>query len=110
MAGIVSIDINNGVMMRAQDMSAIKSNADSRPAVEQFDLQQLTEREHEENLTRVQDPNEIEREDFNFDARNKGSNEYEDLYGKKKKKKKGDENREGSFSLKNSSGSFDISI
>lgn len=108
MAAITSIDINNGVTMRAQDMSIIKANEDARPHVEHFDLQMALDREHEENLSKIQEQADIEKENFRFDAKEEGGGAYSNQ--ERKKKKKEDEESEGSFSLKNPSGSFDITI
>ncbi len=109
MAMISSIDINNGVMLRNQDMSMIKAHEDARPALEQAMLQETNDKEHYDDLTRVVEADNVEQQDNKFDAREKGSNEYTDNR-KKKKKSDSDEDEEGSFRQKFSTSTFDITI
>ena len=110
MALINSIDINTGVMMRAQDIGALKVNQDQRPAVEQFELQMINETERDERLDTIQDLEELQQEEFRFDAREESSNQYQQNRGKKKKKENEESDEEGSFHLKGSGSTFDISI
>ena len=110
MALINSIDINNGVMMRAQDIGTMKVNQDQRPVVEQFELQMINENERDERLDTIQDLEELQQEEFRFDAREESSNQYQQNRGKKKKKENEESDEEGSFRLKGSGSTFDISI
>ncbi len=109
MAGINSIDLNSGVTMRAQDMTILKANEDRKPFVEQFDLQVKTERQNEENQGKVKETEETEAENFRFDAREEGKNQYED---RRKKREHSEEEEETTnvFMEKTEGGSFDVSI
>ena len=109
MAMISSIDINNGVMMRNQDMSMIKAHEDARPAVEQAVLQEDNAQQSHDNLSRVNEADNVEDPDFKFDAREEGSNEYTNNRKKKKKEDKKEET-EGSVRPKYVGNSFDMTI
>ena len=107
MAAITSIDINNGVMMRAQDMTILKANEDSKPFVEQAALHQAAKQQEEEGHTKVKEADNVDQEEYRFDAREGSSNQYSGNRQRKKKKKQEDD---GKIVVKGKTSGFDISI
>ena len=104
---IGSYDINNGVLLRTQDIGALKSSEDIRPQVQQFDMQYQTNKTEANAAESVQQFNNAENPESErkFDARDKGSNKYE-YFGSRTKKKAED----GKVRIKDTHTGFDVSV
>ena len=79
-----------GAFMRAGDAGAIKAAEDSRPQADQSAFQVRFEKEKERDLKSVQASDETQEERPKFDAREKGSNEYQ----RRKKQEDKDKDKE----------------
>lgn len=88
-----------GQITRAQDFTSIKHNEDTRPMVEQANFSQQMTKQIERQVSRVNEGKQPEYQEKNFDAKEKGSNEYNGDGGKSRKKKL-EENADGKVLLK----------
>lgn len=100
----------NGMIQNTQDVSAVRHQENTRPAVEQQNIQiqeRQKELEHAQNVNAKDNANQQQKK---YDAKEKGSNEYEKR-NRKKKKEKPEDMPDGSVKLKMTmSGGFDIKI
>lgn len=97
----------SGMMQRSDDIGTIKHQQDTRPAVEQQNLQTQMVKKSEEMRHQVLNPENSEKTDTHADAREKGKNEY--FYRKQSGNKKKEES-DGTVIKKNSGGGFDVKI
>lgn len=88
-----------GQITRAQDFTTIKHNEDTRPMVEQANFGQQMTKQIERQVKRVNEGKQPEYQEKNFDAKEKGSNEYRGDGGKSRKKKL-EENADGKVLMK----------
>lgn len=88
-----------GQITRAQDFTSIKHNEDTKPMVEQANFSQQMTKQIERQVSRVNEGKQPEYQEKNFDAKEKGSNEYNGDGGKSRKKKL-EENADGKVLLK----------
>lgn len=96
-----------GQIVRGQDFSNIKHAEDNKGAVEQSQITARTDQAVELKLQHVNDAEQTENRQKKFDAKDKGSNEYNGDGGQKKKKKESD----GVVVIKGASpGGFDLKI
>ncbi len=97
----------NGMVQRTQDVSTLKQNEDNKPVFQQQVLGTKLEKETQQQLQQVNHGENAENYQKKYDAREKGSNEYEQhrKEGKKKAAKK-----DGKVLPKTSMGGFDIKI
>ena len=104
--------VDNGVIQRTQDIGTIKQHEDSRPTVQQQNLGIQQERREDQLTHQVQQPDRKENDGYRYDAREKGSNEYEDRRKKKKRQKESakEEQTDGKVIYKGHTSSFDIKI
>ena len=100
----------NGMIQRTQDVGNLKQNEDSRPAVQQQNIEIKQEKQEDNLAHKVQDTEEKENFSFRYDAKEKGSNSYSRDDTKKKKKQKSMEGTDGSVRPKERKCSFDIKI
>ena len=100
----------NGMIQRTQDVSTLKQNEDNRPVVEQQTIFSQEMKKVEQNLHQVVHAREKENAGYRYDAKEKGSNEYEGNGGKKGQKKKKEDQSEGKVIFKGQKSSFDIKI
>ncbi len=77
-----------GQILRTQDFSHIKQQDDQRPEINQTLLQQQMAKTETRQMTRVNSRTDIENQMKNFDAKEKGSNEYHGDGGRKRRQKK----------------------
>ena len=96
----------NGMVPRSQDMSIIKQNEDNKPAFDQQILATKNQEETQQSLKQVKQGDDAENYQKKYDAREKGSNEYEQNRRKGKKKAE----KDGKVIPKASMGGFDIKI
>ncbi len=97
----------SGIVQRSQDMSALKQNEDNKPMVQQQNVQTQFAKETIHHMHQVNHANDSDNPEKKFDAREKGSNEYENHRTKKKKKK---EENSGKVNAKASARGFDMKI
>ena len=97
----------NGMIQRTQDVGALKQQEDSRSMVEQQSIQAHMKTQEHRQLNQVNHANNAEEHEKRYDAKEKGSNEYE---GQQKKKKKPETKENGKVVSKQESGHFDIKI
>lgn len=101
--------VMNGMIQSTQDISAMKQNEDNKPIVQQQNIQ-IHQRQQEEHLQQqVQKSQESEREEYRYDAREKGNNNYEGNSRKKKQHKKETE-EDGKVIFKGQGSSFDVKV
>lgn len=100
----------NGMIQRTQDVGNMKQAEDNKPVVEQHNIQVHQRKQEEQLAHKVQDTQEKENFAFRYDAKEKGSNEYEGNGGKKGQKKKKEDQSEGKVIFKGQKSSFDIKI
>lgn len=109
----ISPVVLNGMTQRTQDISNLKQQDDNKPIVQQHNLNVQQEKQTDKLTHQVKDPEEKENEGYRYDAKEKGSNQYEGD-GKSKKKHKNESEKEyskdGKVIFKGQSASFDIKI
>ncbi len=88
-----------GQITRAQDFTTLKHNDDSKGMVEQANVGQQMTRQIERQVNRVNKGDQPEYHEKHFDAKDKGSNEYNGDGGRSRKRKPG-ENPDGKVLLK----------
>lgn len=96
----------SGVIQRTQDIGAIKQQEDSRPFIEQQNIQAQLKSQEYRQMKQVNHAEDANQHEKRYDAKEKGSNEYE---GQQKKKKK-NPSKEGAVVLKQESTHFDMKI
>lgn len=97
-----------GIMQRSDDIGMIKQQQDSRPAVEQQNVQTQMVKKADEMRHQVLNPENSNKTDTHADAREKGKNEY--FYRKKTGNKKTSEQLEGKVVKKCAGGGFDVKV
>ena len=97
----------SGAISRTQDFAILKHNEDNRGAVEQVNIAQIARKEEEDKATTVNVTDEVSNYNKRFDAKEKGSNEYNGDGGKHREQKQ--ENHDGTVKIKSES-TFDIRI
>lgn len=97
-----------GQITRAQDFTSIKHNDDIKPMVEQENFGQQMTKQIERQASRVNEGKQSEFHDKGFDAKEKGSNEYNGDGGRSRKKKLS-ENADGKVIMKRVD-NFDFSV
>lgn len=97
-----------GQITRAQDFTSIKHNEDTRPMVDQANFGQQMTRQIERQVSRVNEGKQPEYQEKNFDAKEKGDNEYNGDGGRARKKKL-EENADGKVLMKKAD-HFDFSV
>lgn len=97
----------NGIVPRTQDMSVIKHQEDNKPLVEQQNIQTQLKAQEERHLKQVNHADDAHENKKKYDAKEKGSNQYED---RRNKKKKPNEKKQNTVTLKQGSGRFDMKI
>ena len=96
----------NGLIPRTQDFSAIKQQEDNKPVIEQHNIQENLKLHEERQLKQVNHADDANQHQKKYDAKEKGSNEYQ---GNQKKRKKPEEKKDGVV-LKQASGRFDMKV
>ena len=97
----------SGVVQRSQDMSTVKQNEDNKPMLQQQNVQTQFAKETIHHMQQVNHANDSDNPEQKFDAKEKGSNEYED---RRKKKKKQEEKNSGKVMPKAIRGGFDMKV
>lgn len=76
----------NGTIARVQDFSAIKQNEDQKGLIDQSNLQNHFNKEIQERPHQVNHADDADFHNRKFDAKDKGSNQYEGDGGKNRRK------------------------
>lgn len=97
----------SGVVQRSQDISSLKQNEDNKPMLQQQNVQTQFAKDTAQHMHQVNQANDSDNPEQKFDAREKGSNEYENLCRQKKKKK---EDNSGKASAKTPTRGFDMKV
>lgn len=97
----------SGVVQRSQDMSTVKQNEDNKPMLQQQNVQTQFAKETVHHMQQVNHANDSDNPEQKFDAREKGSNEYEN---RRNKKKKQEGKNSGKVMAKAVRGGFDMKI
>ena len=97
----------NGMIPASQDISAIKQNDDNRAALMQGTTQNRVEKKTDERLNSVRSGDNVENNQGQFDAKEKGDNDYQGDGGRGRKKI--EEDNDGKVFIKDKGG-FDITI
>ncbi len=101
------VDIS-GIMQRSDDIGIIKHQQDSRPAVEQQNVQAQMVKKADEMRHQVINPENSSKTDTHADAREKGKNEY--FFRRKSGNKKKDSKLEDKIIRTHSNTNFDVKI
>jgi len=82
----------NGMVQRTQDMGTLKQNEDNKPVVDQHVFSVKVQKDAQQNLHQVNRSEESQNNQKKYDAREKGSNQYQGSFqeGRKDKKKSKD--------------------
>lgn len=75
----------NGMIQRTQDVSTLKQQEDVKPMVDQQNMQIQAQKDEMRKSEQVNKKNDTDKEEKKFDAKDKGSNEYQKRGGGKKK-------------------------
>ena len=75
----------NGMIPRTQDMGVLKQQEDSKPLVEQHNIQAHIKTQESRQLKQVNHADDADQHEKRYDAKEKGSNEYKSQQKKKKK-------------------------
>ena len=94
---------------RTNDVSVIKQNEDSKPLMEQHNIQTQQVKQEHALTHKIAKPEEKENHNFRYDAKEKGNGGYHGQEQKKKKQQK-ETNENGKVILKGMANRFDIKI
>ena len=97
----------NGMIPRTQDIGVIKHQEDSKPMIEQQNIQSQIKTQETRLLKQVNHADDTEQHEKRYDAKEKGSNEYK---GQQKKRKKPEEKKDAQASYTWEGGRFDMKI
>lgn len=96
----------NGMLQRSQDVGSLKQNEDNKPTLQQQNVQTQFSKDTVRQMQTVHHADDADNQQKRYDAKEKGSNEYEDNQKKKKSKKE----KDGKVIPKSISSGFDIKI
>ena len=101
------IDLN-GTIQRTQDIGVLKQQEDAKPLVDQQNIQGAVVKEEKRLSSQVIETNETEKEEYRYDAKEKGSSEH---HRKENKKKQRDKKTDiGTVRIKGQVSGFDMKI
>ncbi len=98
----------NGMIPRTQDIGVIKQQEDSKPMIDQQNIQSQMKTQETRQLKQVNHADDTEQHEKRYDAKEKGSNEYRGQQQKKKKKLEEEKNSRPSYTWEG--GRFDMKI
>ncbi len=98
----------NGMIQRTDDVGMLKHQEETKPLVDQQNIQQQVTKNQEAMMRQVTDPNKNERMDNHADAKEEGKGEY--YASAQKKKKDGKKQEDGRVINKAMSGGFDMKV
>lgn len=100
----------NGMMQNQQSISNVKQNEDQRPLLNQQQAFTAVTKQEEASAKQVISKDDLQREEYKFDARDGSQNEYQDNRKKKKKEKQKEKQSDGHVYIKGMSGGFDMTV
>lgn len=98
-----------GMIQRTDDVGVMKHQEDSKPVVDQQNIQTQVQKEEKQKREQVKDAENSEMMDEKYDAKEKGKNQYRRAKSNKQKAPNHTFAEEGVIA-KGKSGSFDIKI
>lgn len=98
----------NGMMQNQQGMSTIKQQEDTKPQLQQQQALASVTHQEDENAHQVSGKEDMNSQEYRFDARDGKGGSYRGKQNKKKKSKKDQE--DGHVRIKGMSSGFDVSI
>lgn len=99
----------NGMMQNQQNVSNVKQHEDQRPLLHQQQAFTSVTKHEEAAARQVTNKDDLNGEEYRFDARDGSKNEYYNQRDKKKNKQK-EKMEDGHVRIKGMSGGFDISV
>lgn len=99
----------NGMMQNQHSVSNVKQNEDQRPLINQQQAFTAVTKQEEASAKQVISKDDLQREEYKFDARDGSQNEYQDNRKKKKAKQK-EKKPDGRVCIKGMSGGFDMTV
>ena len=99
----------NGMMQNQQNVSNVKHSEDQKPILQQQQAFATVAKQEEASARQVVNKDDLNREDYKFDARDGSKNEYQDNRKKQKAKQK-EKMEDGHVRMKGMSGGFDMTI
>ena len=99
----------NGMMQNQQNVSTVKHSEDQKSQLLQQQAYQTVSKHEEASARQVVNKDDLNREDYRFDARDGSKNEYQDNRKKKQGKQK-EKKEDGHVRIKGMSGGFDMTV
>ncbi len=99
----------NGMMQNQQNVSNVKHNEDQKPMLQQQQAFATVTKQEEASARQVVNKDDLNREEYKFDARDGSKNEYQDNRKRKKSKQK-EKMEDGHVRIKGMSGGFDMTV
>lgn len=99
----------NGMMQNQQNVSNVKQNEDQKPILQQQQAFQAMTKQEEASARQVVNKENLDKEEYKFDARDGSKNEYQDNRKKQKAKQK-EKMEDGHVRIKGMSGGFDMTV
>lgn len=90
--GLAPIEMSQ-MYSRTQDISSMKQNEDNKPMMDQHNFHNQFQRQVEGQSRKVIDPNKSTNNEYDYDAKKKGNNQYAGNPKKQKKKETSDKKK-----------------
>ncbi len=100
----------NGMVQNQQPVSNVKHNEDQKPMLQQEQAFQTVTKQEQAASRQVVNKDAPEKEEYRFDAREGGKNEYQGGSRKRKGKQKEEKEGDGQVMVKGRPGGFDITV
>ena len=99
----------NGMMQNQQNVSNVKQKEDQKPILQQQQAFQAVMKQEEASARQVVNKENLDKEEYKFDARDGSKNEYQNQRKKQKAKQK-EKMEDGHVRIKGMSGGFDMTV
>ena len=99
----------NGMMQNQQNVSNVKQNEDQKPILQQQQAFQTVTKQEEASARQVVNKEDLDKEEYKFDARDGSNNKYQDNRKKRQGKQK-EKMEDGHVRIKGMSGGFDMTV
>ena len=99
----------NGMMQNQQNVSNVKHSEDQKPILQQQQAFATVAKQEEASARQVVNKDDLNREDYKFDARDGSKNQYQNNQKKKKVKQK-EKMEDGHVRIKGMSGGFGVTV
>lgn len=99
----------SGMMQNQQNISNVKQNEDQKPLLQQQQAFHSVSKRQEAVTKQVVNKENLDREEYRFDARDGSKNEYQGKQNRKKAKQK-EKMDDGHVRVKGMSGGFDMTV